>query len=101
MNTSCILVSSPLSKICIENTLYLREKLVFFSLVLRVMGGEGKARIGQCGSLWGKKAGLGFASPDSSVTKSLQQGAAETGGQILGPEAKDHRVAVCLRPEGL
>lgn len=97
MNTSCILVSSPLSKICIENTLYLREKLVFFSLVLRVMGGEGKARIG----LWGKKAGLGVASPDSSVTKSLQQGAAETRGQILGPEAKDHRVAVCPRPEGL
>ena len=101
MNSSCILVSSPLSKISIENILYPRERLVSFSLVLQVMGGEGKAWIGQCCSLWGKKARLDVASPDSRVTKSLQQGTAETRGQIPGPEAKDHRVAVCLRPEGL
>ena len=48
-----------------------------------VMGGEGKAQIGECCSLWGKKARLDVASPDSRVTKSLQQGTAETRGQIL------------------
>ena len=48
-----------------------------------VMGGEGKAQIGECCSLWGNKARLDVASPDSRVTKSLQQGTAETRGQIL------------------
>lgn len=69
-----VLLQAPLSEISIENILYQRERLVLLSLVLQVMGGEGKAWIGQCCSLWGKKARLDVASPDSRVTKSLQQG---------------------------
>lgn len=63
MNSLCILVSSPLSVICIENIFYLRDKYELFSLVLerwKVLGrcgldhvthfGEGRkgGKVGRC-----------------------------------------------------